>query len=35
MRYLVARKMNMYAGLDIARGPEETAVYIQAASAWR
>jgi hypothetical protein len=35
MRYLVARKMNMYAGLDIARGPEETAIYIQAGSAWR
>jgi hypothetical protein len=34
-RYLVARRLGMYAGLDIAKGPEDTALYIQAGSAWR
>ena len=34
-RYLVARKLGVYAGLDVARGPEDTAVYIQVGSAWR
>jgi len=34
-RYLVARRLGLYAGLDIARGPEDTALYIQAGSAWR
>jgi len=34
-RYLVARRLGIYAGLDIARGPEDTAIYIQAGSAWR
>ena len=34
-RYLVARKLGLYAGLDVARGPEESAVYITAGSAWR
>jgi len=34
-RYLVARKLNMYAGVDVARGPEESAFYIQMGSAWR
>jgi hypothetical protein len=34
-RYLIARKLGMYAGLDVARGPEETTVYIQVGSAWR
>lgn len=33
-RYLIARKLGLYAGLDVARGPEETAVYIQVGSAW-
>ena len=33
-RYLLARKLGLYAGLDVARGPEETAVYIQVGSAW-
>jgi len=35
LRYLVARKLNMYAGLDVARGPEDAAVYITAGSNWR
>jgi hypothetical protein len=34
-RYLIARKLGLYAGLDVARGPEETAIYIQVGSAWR
>jgi len=34
-RYLVARKLNLYAGLDFARGPEDSAVYLTAGSAWR
>jgi hypothetical protein len=35
LRRLVARRLGIYMGIDIARGPEETAVYIQAGSAWR
>ena len=34
-RYLVARKLGMYAGLDVARGPEDTALYITAGHNWR
>jgi hypothetical protein len=34
-RYLVARRLGIYAGLDLARGPEDTVLYIQAGSAWR
>lgn len=34
-RYLIARKLGMYAGLDVARSSTDTAVYIQAGSAWR
>ena len=34
-RYLIARRLGLYVGVDVARGPEETAVYIQAGSAWR
>jgi len=34
-RYLIARRLGLYAGLDVARGPENTAIYIQAGSAWR
>ena len=35
MRYLIARRLGIYMGLDVARGPEETAFYIQVGSAWR
>jgi hemolysin activation/secretion protein len=35
LRRLVARRLGIYMGVDIARGPEETAIYIQAGSAWR
>jgi len=34
MRYMVARKLGMHAGIDIAQGPEETYWYIQVGSAW-
>jgi hypothetical protein len=34
-RYLIARKLGMYVGMDAARGPEDTAVYFQVGSAWR
>ncbi|WP_413288189.1 glyceraldehyde-3-phosphate dehydrogenase [Bdellovibrio sp. HCB337] len=33
-RYLMARLLGFQMGLDLARGPEETVVYIQAGSAW-
>jgi hypothetical protein len=35
MRYLIARRLGIYMGLDVARGPEDTAFYIQVGSAWR
>ena len=34
LRYELARKFGLHAGLDVARGPEETAVYLQVGSAW-
>lgn len=34
-RYLVARLLGLHAGLDVARGPEDTAVYITVGSYWR
>jgi hypothetical protein len=34
-RRLVARRLGIYMGVDLARGPEETAIYIQAGSVWR
>jgi hypothetical protein len=33
-RYLLARVLGMYTGVDIARGPEDWAFYIQVGSAW-
>jgi hypothetical protein len=33
-RYLIASKYGLHVGLDVARGPEDTAVYIQIGSAW-
>ncbi|MBW2273001.1 MAG: BamA/TamA family outer membrane protein [Deltaproteobacteria bacterium] len=33
-RYLLARKLGMQVGVDVARGPEDTAFYIQVGSAW-
>jgi len=34
IRYLLARKLGLQVGLDVARGPEKTAFYIQVGSAW-
>lgn len=34
-RYLIARKMGLYAGLDYGWGPEDEAVYVTVGSAWR
>ncbi len=34
VRYLIARRLGLYTGADIARGPEETAFYIQVGGAW-
>ena len=33
-RYLIARVLGLYTGVDIARGPEEWTFYIQTGSAW-
>ena len=33
-RYEIARKFRIHVGLDVARGPEETAVYLQVGNAW-
>lgn len=35
VRRLIARRLGLYVGVDVARGPEETAFYIQVGSAWR
>ena len=34
IRYLLARKFGLHYGVDVARGPEGTAVYFQFGSAW-
>ena len=34
LRYLVARKFGLLAGLDVARGPEDGAIYVQVGNAW-
>ncbi len=34
LRYLLARKMGLRAGFDIARGPEDTVFYITVGQAW-
>jgi hypothetical protein len=33
-RYRIARKLGMQVGMDVARGPEETAFYLTVGSAW-
>jgi len=33
-RYMMARKLGMHAGIDVARGPEDTYWYLQVGSAW-
>ena len=35
VRYLIARRLGIYMGADVARGPEKTAFYIQVGNAWR
>jgi hypothetical protein len=35
VRYLIARRLGIFVGADVARGPETTAFYIQVGSAWR
>jgi outer membrane protein assembly factor BamA len=35
VRYLVARRLGLYAGIDYAKGPEDGVFYIQMGSAWR
>ena len=34
LRYRLARKLGLQAGVDVARGPEETAIYLTIGSAW-
>lgn len=34
VRYRLARKLGLQAGVDVARGPEETAIYLTIGSAW-
>lgn len=33
-RYLIAKKLGLWSGIDVAAGPEDTVFYIQAGSAW-
>jgi hypothetical protein len=33
-RYRLARKLGLQAGVDVARGPEETAIYLTVGGAW-
>jgi hypothetical protein len=34
-RYVVARRLGLAVGIDVARGPEQTAYYLQVGSSWR
>jgi hypothetical protein len=34
-RYLLSRLFGLHVGIDVARGPEDTAFYLQAGTAWR
>jgi len=34
-RYLLARRLGLYVGIDVAKGPEDDAFYIQIGNAWR
>jgi hypothetical protein len=34
VRYLLARRLGLHTGFDVARGPEEWAIYLQMGSAW-
>ena len=35
VRYLIARRLGLYVGIDVARGPEDTAFYLQVGNGWR
>ena len=35
LRYKLASAMGLHAGIDVARGPEESAFYLIVGSAWR
>jgi hypothetical protein len=34
-RYYLAKAMGLHAGVDVARGPEDSAIYLIVGSAWR
>jgi len=34
IRYLIASKLGLQVGIDVAKGPEETAIYFQVGSGW-
>ena len=34
-RYVIARRLGLAAGIDVARGPEQTAWYLSVGSSWR
>jgi len=34
VRYLIASKLGLQVGLDVAKGPDDTAIYIQFGSSW-
>ena len=34
-RYLIARRLGLWVGMDYARGPESSTWYIQVGNAWR
>jgi len=34
-RYLIAKRLGLYVGLDVARSTQDRAIYIQVGSAWR
>jgi hypothetical protein len=34
-RYLIARRLGLYVGMDYARGPDDDAIYLQVGGAWR
>jgi len=34
IRYMMAKKLDIHVGIDIAQGPEQTVLYLQVGSAW-
>jgi len=35
VRYLIARRLGLYVGMDYALGPDDDAIYLQVGGAWR